>query len=100
MAKDLSPVFADDPVADAQAKACTFTHLLGGKKRIEDFFRIGNSWSIVAKPDFHQAAAAAAGNFDSSGPRRLANRVIGVVKDRQQAGGWKRGKCQERYSLS
>src|SRR5260370_16756477 len=80
-AEDFSSVFFHDSITNTQAEACTLTHLLRGKERIEDAVGLGDPVAVVPESHLHELIVAASGNLQTRPLYRLPHGVVGVVQD-------------------
>ncbi len=75
---------ADNPIADAEAKARAFAGLLGGEEGIEDAFRVGYAGAVINKGHFDVVFRATRANADAAVIAGFLDGVIGVIEDVQE----------------
>src|SRR5579863_5819803 len=65
MAKDLSSMFTNNAIADAQAQTGAFSYFLGGEEWIEDTVREGDPMPVVAECYLHYPAPMSGPHLNS-----------------------------------
>src|SRR5262252_6982117 len=78
---DLTVVFANNAVADAQSQPCSLTHFLGCEERIKDAVGISNAGAVVAKTNLNKRTVSDARDLNARRPSRLPNRIVRVIQD-------------------
>src|SRR4029077_18139483 len=81
MAKNFSPVLVHDPIADAQAQTGPFSHLLGGKERIEDALGVRDAVALVAKRDLDKTSDTGGHDLNTRGTGSFSHRIVSIIKN-------------------
>src|SRR4029079_3970288 len=82
---DRAPVFANDPVAKAQAQACTLAHRLGREKRIENLGQVlgCNPGAVISDLDLNCSTHDLRLDLNTSRRLMRLHRLSAVIQDVQ-----------------
>src|SRR5271166_3424067 len=81
VSRNISAVFLDDAVTDAQTKSRPFAHTFGGVEGIEDALRIFDPGAVVAELCAHVTVLGGYANFQLAVSAGLKDRIDRIVDD-------------------